>query len=146
MDIDPGEENPLDNGPPPFRILTRSATSRQPEESNHVPDPLDSETDSETNSDDSMTDSNREPEPDEPAPVSYGGCFVDCNLLVVVRPALATMMEFDPTDIHGTTRLWNRITRACAFTASTWIWKAFEEASKGPGVERAQEGTGAETE
>lgn len=79
-------------------------------------------------------------------PLCYGGSFVDLELRVVVRPAPATGTQFDPRRMHGSTRLVNRITRACAFTSSTFIRQAFEKAQAGYGVMRAQEGTGANTE
>lgn len=79
-------------------------------------------------------------------PSSYGGCFVDCELKVVVRPAARTMIEFDPRRLHGTTRSWNRMTRACAFTSSTYIFDAYRRAQEHWGVEGSLDGTGADTE
>lgn len=92
------------------------------------------------------TPSSTSPTPTPVRPKSYGSCFVDVNLRVVVRPAIGTMMEFNPLHLHGTTRSWYRIVRACAFTASKYIHDAFEEALAGAGVERGQVGTGADTE
>lgn len=79
-------------------------------------------------------------------PSCYGGCFVECELRVVVRPAAGTGMEFDPRRIHGTTKQWNRITRACAFTTSTYIWDSYRRAMEGACVEAGLRGTGADNE
>lgn len=81
-----------------------------------------------------------------PRPPSYGGSFVNLEFRIVVRPARATMFEFDPRDLHGSTQQFNRVTRACAFISSKYIHDAFLEAQKGPGVERGLSGTGADTE
>lgn len=112
---------------PTFRISTRSQTRRLQEMGPPPPPPTPSA-------------------PVAPRPVCYGGSFVDLELRVVVRPAPATGTQFDPRRMHGSTRLVNRITRACAFTSSTYIRKAFDEAMEGYGVQRAQMGTGADTE
>lgn len=85
-------------------------------------------------------------QPSAARPASYGGSFVDCELRVVVRPARATIIEFDPRRLHGSTRQHNRITRACAFTASTYIHDAFRRAQEGPCVQMGLSGTGADTE
>ncbi|EIM79634.1 uncharacterized protein STEHIDRAFT_135630 [Stereum hirsutum FP-91666 SS1] len=112
---------------PAFRISTRSQRRRLQELGSQQKSP-------------------NPPAPIVSRPLCYGGSFVDLELRVVVRPAPATGTQFDPRRMHGSTRLVNRITRACAFTSSTFIRQAFEKAQAGYGVMRAQKGTGANTE
>ncbi|KAF8218363.1 hypothetical protein K438DRAFT_1925472 [Mycena galopus ATCC 62051] len=64
-------------------------------------------------------------------PTGGGGNFVDMSLKVIVKQATSTLIAFDPTKAHGTTRLCNAHNQIAAITFSRHIYKAFQKAAAG---------------